>query len=74
MGSNRGRPAQNGSLILVLPIENVVVVFSAGAAAVGAGFLEKIGVSGVGGSPVQLASEDAELTDDVDSKDCFRCR
>lgn len=34
------------------------------------------GVSGVGGRPVQLASEEAELEeeDDVDSMDCFRCR
>ena len=35
---------------------------------------EKIGVSGVGGRPVQLASEDAELLDEDDSIDSFRCR
>lgn len=34
----------------------------------------KTGVSGVGGRPVQLASDEAELTDDDDSNDCFRER
>lgn len=37
--------------------------------------LLKIGVSGVGGKPVQLASEEAELDDEeVDSTECLRCR
>lgn len=37
-------------------------------------FVVNIGVSGVGGSPVQLASEEAELEEEVDSMDCFRGR
>lgn len=59
---------QKASFIFPAPIDNKGdFVFSCGR-------LLNVGVSGVGGSPVQLASEEAELEEEVDSIDCFRCR
>ena len=57
------------------PIEkvDVDVGFSTAVKPLAGGRRANTGVSGVGGRPVQLASEDAELEDDeFDSNDCFR--
>lgn len=53
----------------------VVVGFSTAVKPPAGGRRANAGESGVGGKPVQLASEEAELEDEeFDSKDCFRER
>lgn len=65
---------QKENLSFPAPMENVDVVcgFSTTVKPLAGGRRAKTGVSGVGGKPVQLASDEAELLDDeLDSKDCF---
>jgi hypothetical protein len=66
---------QNVNLSFPAPIEKVLEAagFSFAVKPLAGGRRAKIGVSGVGGNPVQLASEEAELEEEeFDSKDCFR--
>lgn len=54
-------------------MEKVDGGFSTAVNPLAGGRRENTGVSGVGGKPIQLASDEAELDDDeFDSKDCLR--